>query len=130
MKESPYPLWPSLGDPERPLNADYFRKRVWYPLLDRAGLRRQPFHALRHTFASLLLQRGERLVYVKEQLGHSSIQVAVDLYAHLIPGANRQAVDRLAEATGCNRGRRPRSGASWKCRTRLEPAVGLEPTTC
>jgi len=48
-----------------------------------------------HTFASLLLQQGESPVYVKEQMGHSSIQVTVDLYGHLIPGGNKQAVDRL-----------------------------------
>jgi len=28
-------------------------------------------------------------------MGHSSIQVTVDLYGHLIPGGNKQAVDRL-----------------------------------
>jgi len=60
------------------------------------------FHDLRHTFASLLIGRGESLAYVKEQLGHSSIQITVDLYGHLVPGANRSAVDRLAEATGRN----------------------------
>jgi hypothetical protein len=54
---------------------------------------------LRHTFASLLLQQGESPVYVKEQMGHSSIQVTVDLYGHLIPGGNRQAVDRLDDHT-------------------------------
>jgi hypothetical protein len=34
-------------------------------------------------------------VYVKEQMGHSSIQVTVDIYGHLIPGANVSFVDRL-----------------------------------
>ncbi len=38
------------------------------------------------------------MVYVKEQLGHSSIQITVDTYGHLIPGANRGAVDRLDDA--------------------------------
>jgi hypothetical protein len=52
-------------------------------------------HWLRHTFASLLLQQGESLVYVKEQMGYSSIQITVDTYGHLVPGGNRQAVDRL-----------------------------------
>jgi len=60
------------------------------------------FHDLRHTFASLLIQRGESLAYVKDQLGHHSIQVTVDLYGHLVPGANRGAVDRLASAIGSN----------------------------
>jgi integrase len=52
--------------------------------------------------ASLLLQNGESPASVKEQMGHSSIQVTVDVYGHLIPGANRQAVDRLDDATGRN----------------------------
>jgi integrase len=56
---------------------------------------RDSFHDLRHTFASLLIQNGERLTYVKEQMGHSSIQVTVDVYGHLAPSANRPAVDRL-----------------------------------
>ena len=40
--------------------------------------------------------RHESPVYVEDQLGHSSIKVTVDLYGHLVPGANRSAVDRLA----------------------------------
>ena len=52
-------------------------------------------HDIRHTYASLLLSRGESPVYVKEQLGHSSIQMTVDVYGHLIPGSNRGAVNQL-----------------------------------
>jgi integrase len=58
-------------------------------------LRRVRFHDLRHTFASLLLQNGESLAYVKDRMGHSSIQVTVDIYGHLVPGGNRAAVDKL-----------------------------------
>ena len=88
----------------QPLDASHFTSRVWHPLLVKADLRRLPFHTLRHTYASLLIMRGENLTYIKEQLGHSSIQVTVDLYGHLIPGVHRGAVDALAEATGCNLG--------------------------
>ena len=49
----------------------------------------------RHTFASLLIQNGESLAYVKDQLGHGSIKMTVDVYGHLVPGANRAAVNRL-----------------------------------
>lgn len=56
-------------------------------------------HDLRHSYASLLLQDGAPMIYVKEQLGHSSINVTVDLYGHVRPGANREAVDRLAAVT-------------------------------
>ena len=33
--------------------------------------------------------------YVKEQLGHASIQTTVDVYGHIVPGSNRNAVNRL-----------------------------------
>ena len=37
----------------------------------------------------------EPLNYVKEQLGHASIQTTVDVYGHIVPGSNRNAVNRL-----------------------------------
>jgi hypothetical protein len=49
-----------------------------------------------------ILGHNESPVYVKDQLGHSSIQITVDIYGHLVPGANRGAVDRLAADTCCN----------------------------
>jgi len=52
----------------------------------------------------MLLQNGESLVYVKDQLGHSSIQITVDTYRHLVPGANRGAVDKLDDALLTNYG--------------------------
>ena len=50
---------------------------------------------MRHTFGSLLLQNGASIVYVKDRMGHSRIQVTVDTYGHLIPGANVSYLDRL-----------------------------------
>jgi hypothetical protein len=65
------------------------------PVLEAAQLRRRNIHALRHTFASLLLQQGTSPAYVQRQMGHGSIAVTVDGYGTLIPGANRGQVDRL-----------------------------------
>jgi len=72
-----------------------FERRELERCLAAAHIRRIRFHDLRHTCASLLLLNGESPVYVKDQLGHSSIKITVDIYGHLIPGANRQAVNRL-----------------------------------
>ena len=72
-------------------------RKVFNKLLTAAKLRRVRFHDLRHTFASLLLAQGESLAYVKDQMGHSSINVTVDVYGHLVPGGNRAAVDKLDE---------------------------------
>jgi len=41
------------------------------------------------------VSKGESPVYVKDQLGHSSIQMTVDIYGHLIPSGNRDAVNSL-----------------------------------
>ena len=76
-----------------------------------AELRRVRFHDLRHTFASLLIQQGESLAYVKEQLGHHSIQITVNIYGHLVPGGNRQAVDRLDDVEATENGDAGESGS-------------------
>jgi integrase len=81
------------------LDPDSLVKRYFLPTIEHAGLRRFRFHDLRHTFGSLLIQGGASLAYVREQMGHSSIQVTVDTYGHLIPGADVNWVDRLDAAT-------------------------------
>ena len=62
---------PSPSDLTKPLNAEHLRFKVWYRVLRHAKLRRVRLHDLRHTYASLLLQAGEPIGYVREQLGHS-----------------------------------------------------------
>jgi integrase len=81
------------------IKPDNIVPRYMEPALERAGLRRFRFHDLRHTFGSLLIQDGASLTYVKEQMGHSSIQITVDTYGHLIPGADIACVDRLDSRT-------------------------------
>jgi len=66
------------------LDPDNLFHRYFLPVLAKAGLRRIRLHDLRHTFGSLLIQDGATLTYVKEQMGHSSIQVTVDIYGHLV----------------------------------------------
>ena len=46
----------------------------------------------------MLIQNGESLAYVRDQRGHASVQLTVDTYGHLVPGANRQAADMLDDA--------------------------------
>ena len=77
------------------LDRDNLYHRCFLPVLAKAGIRKIRLHDLRHTFGSLLIQTGASIVYVKEQMGHSSIQITVDTYGHLIPGANISFVDRL-----------------------------------
>ena len=56
----------------RPFDPNDLRRQIFYKVLSLAGMRRVRFHDLRHSFARLLIQQGENLVYIKNQLGHSS----------------------------------------------------------
>ena len=91
------PPWVFPSEAGTLIKPDNFRDRAWARLLTKAGLRQIRVHDLRHTFASLLIQQGESLAYVKEQMGHHSIKITVDVYGHLVPGGNKAAVDRLDE---------------------------------
>ena len=89
-------VFPALGDPSKPLNAKSLQN-AWTRLLTLVKLRHVRIHDLRHSYASSLLQAGESIQYVKQQLRHSTIKLTVDLYGHLIPSANRAAIAKLEE---------------------------------
>ncbi len=79
---------------EKPMEQNYIR-RIFKRILKKADMRDMKLHNTRHTFASQLLSSGASPVYVKEQLGHTSIQMTVDIYGKWIPSQNRDAVNRL-----------------------------------
>jgi len=126
------PEWVFCNEDGKPIWKSNFERRVFHKALARGGLRHIRFHDLRHTFASRLLQNGESVVYVKDQMGHHSIKVTVDIYGHLVPGANKAAVDRL-DVTGRNpRATGNESGATDGSVTPRQVLVelrGLEPLT-
>lgn len=84
----------------KPLNRNYFNARVWKPALRAAGVdptRDNGMHALRHYYASVLLEDGVSIRAVAEYLGHSDPGFTLRIYTHLMPasgGKARQAVDR------------------------------------
>lgn len=87
------------GDGER-VNMTIFRKRIWYPTLERAGLRRTRLHDLRHSFASMVICLTKDIFYTSKQLGHSSIQITCDRYGHLVEDeAETRGVDVLDAPT-------------------------------
>jgi integrase len=75
----------------------YQRERDFVPALKKSAIRKIRLHDLRHTFGSLLIQGGASLAYVRDQMGHSSIQITVDVYGHLVAGADISWVDRLGD---------------------------------
>jgi integrase len=60
-----------------------FREKVWYPAINRAGVRRVNVHSLRATCASELIKHGASVVLVSRWLGHSRPEVTLNRYSFL-----------------------------------------------
>ena len=69
------------GDTHPP---DFFSDK-FREVADLVGFHRARFHDLRHAHASILINRGVSAKAVQTRLGHSSIQMTLDTYAHLFP---------------------------------------------
>ena len=74
--------------------------RAFHRSLEAAGLRRRPFHHLRHTCASLLIDQGETILTVQHQLRHRQASITLDTYSHMMPDAGAAALQRLAGSIG------------------------------
>jgi integrase len=89
-------------------------RRGYYRCLEVAGIRQVRFHDLRHTYASLLIEQGATPKYIQEQMGHSSIQVTMDVYGHLFPSSNREWAGKLDES-------------GWEPKSATQPQPELTP---
>ena len=69
-------------------------------LLKEAGLPDIRFHDLRHSAATLLLSEGVHPKVVQELLGHSNISMTMDVYSHVLPGMQQDAISRLNNTLG------------------------------
>lgn len=68
-----------IGTPEDPGNL----RKDFLGVLDMAGLPHIRFHDLRHTSASIQLNRGVPILVVSKRLGHAKASTTMDIYAHL-----------------------------------------------
>jgi integrase len=66
----------------------------------KTGLRYRNPHALRHTYASLLLSQGEDIGWVSRQLRHKSIAVTLSIYSHWVRGTRHVGADGLDRQAG------------------------------
>jgi integrase len=82
------------------LHRSYVNRHVWKPALERAGVpatREHGMHALRHYYASALLEAGVSIKALAEYLGHADPGFTLRVYTHLMPASEeraRAAVDR------------------------------------
>ncbi|MHB8084795.1 MAG: tyrosine-type recombinase/integrase [Dehalococcoidia bacterium] len=71
---------------------------AWNVTAKHAGLKAIRLHDARHTHASILLKQGVHPKIVQERLGHSSIEITLDIYSHVAPGLQEAAAARFDQA--------------------------------
>lgn len=76
------------------LHPDYLLVR-FHRLLKEIGLPDMRFHDLRHSAATILLSMGVHPKVVQELLGHSQISMTMDIYAHVLPSMQKEAMGKL-----------------------------------
>ena len=72
--------------------------REFKEVLRRANLPEIRFHDLRHTAASITLNRNIPVLTVSRILGHAKSSITLDAYGHLIPSAQMEAARAMEEA--------------------------------
>nr|WP_308800885.1 tyrosine-type recombinase/integrase [Streptomyces polyasparticus] len=95
------------------LNRNYFNMYLWKPALVTAEVipERQPgerfkasrehgMHALRHYYASVLLDAGENIKALAEYLGHSDPGFTLRTYTYLMPNSSERARRAIDAALG------------------------------
>jgi integrase len=90
------------------INRATFDQKSWHPALVGAGIvptRATGMHALRHFYASALLDAGESIKALAEYLGHADPAFTLRVYTHLMPSSEKRA--RLAIDTLFGRAQAP-----------------------
>ena len=52
-------------------------------------------HDLRHSHASLLINKGQNILIVSKRLGHSDITQTLNTYSHLMPNMQVEVIGAL-----------------------------------
>jgi integrase len=88
------------------LERNYVNSKIWKPALTKAEVeptRANGMHALRHFYASVLLDAGENIRALSEYLGHADPGFTLRVYTHLMPASEnrtKRAVDKVLGAAG------------------------------
>ena len=75
--------------------SDQTLRRQFDRYAEKAGVKRIRIHDLRHSHASLLINKGKNILIVSKRLGHGDITQTLNTYSHLFPNAQKQIIDAI-----------------------------------
>ncbi len=106
----------------RPMNDQNVLKRYIKPAALRLGLLGVGWRCLRRSHATWLIQAGADAKSVQAQMRHARIATTMDIYAQIVPEAQRQALQKLSQfakreicdqaVTNCDQSNPPRARVS------------------
>jgi integrase len=70
----------------------YALSSAWRRVIRKHGFPPVRFHDLRHAHATLMLLQGVHPKVVSERLGHANIGITLDIYSHVLPSMQSEAV--------------------------------------
>lgn len=74
----------------RNLSMDFTKKVAKHKDLPQISI-----HGLRHTHATMLVEKRENIKVISERLGHSSVKTTLDVYSHVLPSMKKETADLL-----------------------------------
>jgi integrase len=80
---------------KKPLSDGNLLERYVYPACDRLKIPRVSWHMFRHLHGTLLSQLGVPVAVAQAQPGHADPRITLQIYMHVLPDAQRDAVSRL-----------------------------------
>ena len=79
--------------------------KAWWRARSAMKLPAVSFHAFRHSHASMLIRAGVDVITVSRRLGHANASITLNVYGHLIEGADAAAAKAIAGILGTPRER-------------------------
>ena len=70
-------------------------RKQYKKLLESLNIPYVKFHALRHTFATRILEANVHPKVAQELLGHSTCSITMDIYSHVLPDQKRDAISKI-----------------------------------
>lgn len=89
--EQGYVFTGKYGEPLRP---DSMSNR-FKVLISKYGRKDMTFHKLRHSYASMLLELGEDIKTIQENLGHANLNTTANIYTHILEKIKERAARKL-----------------------------------
>lgn len=84
--------WPN----GKPLSPQYITK-TFTKYVNKYKFKKITFHGLRHTHASIMFEAGVSSNVISKRLGHARTSITDDIYIHIKPQAQKDAVEKFSE---------------------------------